>query len=164
MNSMENLGLNLQSFIINTLVFCAFFVLMHFLVLKKIGGVIAEREARLTEADRKSEEARHSLQKAKEEFAKIIENAKTESQKIVSDSKHQANEQTKKILEKAQIDAGEIIVKAQGVLAVEKEKMLNDFRENLEKAVKEALTTILTSQADKIDFDVDVLKEIPKKL
>ncbi|MFA5776239.1 MAG: ATP synthase F0 subunit B [Patescibacteria group bacterium] len=160
---MENLGLNLQSFIINTLVFGVFFVLMHFLVLKKIGAVITKREAKLMEADKRSEETKHALEKAKEEFAKIIENAKEESHKIVNDSKHQANDQAKKILEKAQIDAGEIIVKAQGVLTVEKEKMLADFRENLEKSVKESLTIILSSQADKIDFDAKVLEEVTVK-
>ena len=82
------------------------------------------------------QEAKHALEKAKVEFAKIIEGAKEESQKIVADSKHQANDQTKKLLEKAQMDAWEIIAKAQGVLAVEKEKMLIDFRESLEKSVK----------------------------
>jgi len=157
---MENLGLNLQSFIINSLVFGAFFVLMHFLVLKKIGGVIAQREAKLAEADRKTEEAAHAMEKANEEFAKIIENAKKESQSIVTDSKHQAGDQAKKILEKAQIDASEIIAKAQGVLSVEKEKMLTDFKESLEKSVKEALTTILSSQVHKIDFDAKVLEEV----
>jgi len=160
---MANLGLNLQSFIINTLIFGAFFVLMHFLVLKKLGGIIAQREAKYLEADQKSQEAGYTLEKAQIEFAKIIENAQAESQKIVADSKHQATDQTKKILEKAQIDAGEIIVKAQGVLAVEKEKMLVDFRENLEKSVKASLTTILASQADKIDFDAKVLEEVVAK-
>lgn len=160
---MANLGLNLQSFIINTLIFGAFFVLMHFLVLKKLGGIIAQRESKYLEADKKSEKATHALEKAQVEFAKIIENAKTESQKIVADSKHQANDQTKKILEKAQIDAGEIIVKAQGVLAVEKEKMLVDFKESLEKSVKISLTAILASQADKIDFDAKILEEVVAK-
>jgi F-type H+-transporting ATPase subunit b len=156
---MENLGLNLQSFIINTLVFAAFFALMHFLVLKKIGAIIIQREAKYTEADRKSEEAKQTLAKAETEFAKIIENAKMESQKLINDSKHQAGDQAKKILEKAQLDAGEIISKAQGVLAVEKEKMLVSFKESLEKSVKESLTAILTSQADKIEFDSKVLEE-----
>lgn len=156
---MENLGLNLQSFIINTLVFGAFFVLMHFLVLKKIGGVIAQREAKMQEADKRAEEAKHALEKAQGEFNKIIDQAKKEAQKIVGDSKGVANDQTKKILEKAQLDAGEIVAKAQGVLAVEKEKMLANFRASLEKSVKESLTAILTNQADRIDFDADVLKE-----
>lgn len=160
---MENLGLNLQSFVINTLVFLAFFVLMHFLVLKKIGGVIAEREAKMLEADKRAEEAKHALDKAKVEFDKVIAQAKEQAEQIVTDSKSQANDQTKKILEKAQIDAGEIILKAQGVLAVEKEKMLVDFRASLEKAVKESLTAILSSQADKIDFDAKVLEEVAVK-
>lgn len=156
---MENLGLNLQSFIINTVIFTVFFLLMHFLVLKKIGGVISAREAKMMEADKRAEEAKHALEKAKVEFDRIIQEAKVQSQKMVENSKHQANDQTKKILEKAQIDAGEIIVKAQGVLEVEKEKMLVEFRENLEKSVKDSLKTILGAQADKIDFDVNVLKE-----
>ncbi len=160
---MENLGLNLQSFVINTLVFLAFFVLMHFLVLKKIGGVIAEREAKMLEADKRAEEAKHALDKAKVEFDKVIAQAKEQAEQIVTDSKSQANDQTKKILEKAQIDAGEIILKAQGVLAIEKEKMLVDFRASLEKAVKESVTAILSSQADKIDFDAKVLEEVAVK-
>lgn len=160
---MENLGLNLQSFIINTLVFLGFFVFMHFLVLKKIGGVIAQREAKMQEADRRAEEAKEALQRAQSEFDNIVAQAKSHAQEIIVQSKSQANDQAKKILEKAQIDAGEIIAKAQGVLAVEKEKMLADFRSSLEKAVKEALTQILTSQAEKIDFDADILKEVVVK-
>lgn len=160
---MENLGLNLQSFVINTAVFLLFFLLMHFLVLKKIGKVIIQREAKMQEADRRTDEAKHALEKAKGEFDKIVQEARVEAQKIVGDSKSQANDQTKKILQKAQIDAGEIILKAQGVLAVEKEKMLVDFRASLEKAVKESLTTILTSQADKIEFDTKVLEEVSVK-
>jgi F-type H+-transporting ATPase subunit b len=160
---MENLGLNLQSFVINSLVFGAFFVLMHFLVLKKIGGVIAQREAKLAEADKRTDEAKHAVEKAHEEFAKIIERAKEDSQHIVNDSKQQANNQAKKILEKAQIDASEIISKAQGVLLIEKEKMLSDFKESLEKSVREALTAILSTQADKIDFDAKVLEEVVVK-
>ena len=41
--------------------------------------------------------------------------------------------------------------------------MLVDFRENLEKSVKASLTTILASQADKIDFDAKVLEEVVAK-
>lgn len=160
---MENLGLNLQSFIINTAVFLAFFTLMHFLVLKKIGGVITQREAKMQEADKRAEEAKGALQKAQSEFDTIVAQAKSQAQEIVAQSKSQANDQAKKILENAQIDAGEIIVKAQGVLMVEKEKMLVDFKSSLEKAVKESLTQILASQADKIDFDAEVLKEVAVK-
>ncbi len=160
---MENLGLNLQSFIINTIVFVTFFVLMHFLVLKKLGGVIAQREAKMQEADRRADDAKHTLEKAKVEFTKIVMEAKADAQKIVGDSKNQANEQAKKILDRAQIDAGEIIVKAQGVLDVEKNKLLADFRLSLEKAVKESLTAILANQADKIDFDTNMLKEASLK-
>lgn len=160
---MENLGLNLQSFIINTLVFLGFFGLMHLFVLKKIGGVISEREERLMEADKRAEETKHKLERAKQEFDKIIASAKEESQKIVANSKHQANIQTQKILEKSQIDAGEIIYKAQGFLAVEKEKMLAEFKDDLERSVKESLKTILSSQADKIEFDVDTLEKVKER-
>ncbi len=160
---MENLGLNLQSFVINTAVFLVFFALMHFFVLKKIGGVIAQREAKMQEADRRAEEAKLVLQRAQVEFDAIVSQAKKQAQEIVAQSKSQANEQAKRIIEKAQIDAGEIIVKAQGILAVEKEKMLADFKSSLEKAVKEALTQILASQAEKIDLDVEALKEVTVK-
>lgn len=133
---------------------------MHFLVLKKIGGVITQRQAKYLEADKKSEEATHTLENAKVEFAKIIENAKEESQNIINDSKHQSNEQAKKIMDRALIDAGEIIIKAQGVLAVEKEKMLADFKSTLEKSVRESLVLILSSQSDKIEFDAKMLEEV----
>lgn len=156
---MENLGLNLQSFVINTLVFLAFFILMHFLVLKKIGRLIAEREARILETDKRAEETKVALANAQKEFDRIVEDAKKEAQKIADDSKSMADEQTKKILEKAQLDAEEIIEKAQSVLAVEKERMLADFKASMEKSVKSALTDILASQADRIDFDADMLKE-----
>lgn len=161
---MEKLGFNIQSFVINTTVFLAFFVLMHFLVLKKIGGVIAQRKTKMQEADKRAEEARLLLQKAQNNFDNIIAQAKKQAEQIVAQSKSQANDQAKKIIEKAQIDASEIIAKAQGVLAVEKEKMLSDFRSELEKAVKESLTQILADQAEKIDFDAYALKEISVKL
>lgn len=160
---MGNLGLNLQSFIINTAVFLGFFIFMHFLVLKKLGGVIVERQSKMQEADRRADETKHALERARSEFDKVIQEAKIEAQCIVGESKKQANDQAKKILERAQIDAGEIIIKAQGVLVVEKEKMLAEFRESLEKAVKESLTIVLTSQADKIDFDAHMLREVTVK-
>jgi|GEM_PF-1732012 F-type H+-transporting ATPase subunit b len=161
---MENLGLNVHSFIINTLVFGVFFVLMHFLVLKKLGGILAQREAKLMEADKRAEATKHALVQAQEEFATIIANAKLEAQTIVAQSKHQASAQTKALLAQAQTDAESIIAKAQGVLAVERAKMLAQFNATLETAIKEALTTVLAAQASKIDFDPQVLQEVPPQL
>lgn len=155
---MENLGINLTSFLINTAIFCVFFLAMHFLVLKKVGGIVVQRQKKYQEAEEQTVKAEAVLTEAKAEFDRIIGQAKEQTKNISAEAKEEASFEAEEIIKKAQRQAEEIIEKAQGVLTVEREKLTADFNLRLEKSVKSSLGVLLADQADKIEFDEKVLQ------
>jgi F-type H+-transporting ATPase subunit b len=145
---LANLGFDWRVALANLVNFLVIILILKHFAFKPIAKIINEREDKIKKGIEDAERADTELQMAKQVCEKTIADAKNEANKIIASSQSQSE----KIIAEAKISQEEqikqLMVKADKTLQEEKQKMLQDLKNEVvdlvvlatEKFVKKDLT------------------------
>src|SRR5215208_3475195 len=109
MDVLANLGINLPGFLWHTANFIVLIFLLSRILYKPIIGMLDERQRRIREsieeAERADQEREALLGQTRREIQEMLTNATQMAERIQSDARRDAEEQSQRIIERAQQEA-----------------------------------------------------------
>lgn len=136
-------------------------IILHFLVLKPLRKLMAEREEKITGGLLDAKKNAELLKATKSEYEKIIADARAEAHLLFQEGKKEAEQKKNEMLESAKIDVENMIASGKRTLENEKVKMVDEAKKEIVSLVVRATEKLLNDEASD-DFDKKVIKEIKK--
>ncbi len=102
-----------------------------------VGNKLKERRERVTAEVEKAERADAAYAEAQQQAAALVAGARTESQRIIEAARRAAEEELRIGLEKAEQEAGAILLQASQAIETEKEKVAAEAAERLMTLITE---------------------------
>lgn len=137
------MGINIVNLSINLILFIVFFLMLHKLVLKKLGETLAERKKTISEGLENYTKSKEILVKVDNEKNEIVLNAKAEAEEIIRQSKKSAEVMAREILKKADEEVKAMRNKMDVVLEAQKQRLDEEYKLRYESDLKLALENIL---------------------
>ncbi len=123
-------------------------VILHFLVLKPLRKLMAEREAKITGGLNDAKTNAELLNKTKAEYDKVLLQARAEAHEIFQEGKREAEVKKAEMMGKAQEEVDAMIENGKKRLENEKTKMLEDAKKEIVSLVVGATEKLLTDITD----------------
>ena len=138
------------------------FVLWQF-GFKPVQATIDERQKKIADGLRYSEEMQAKLQAAQQESAAILKAAQVKATEAVEEARKAAKDYLEKQTQEATAKANEIATKAQQAIELEHKKMLADARVEIARLVVNTTRQVLAkelSEADKARYSEAAAREL----
>lgn len=152
----EELGLNLKEIIFVILNFLLLVFVLGKFIYKPFLGALDDRKKRIQEtfdaADAVSRRADAKLAKYERRIAHVEE----ENRSIMRETKRRAEEQAQQIIADATKQAGEIVSRAERAIELERERALDEMRQEIAELALLAAQQIVEKEVDQIGQDAIV--------
>lgn len=128
MDALGKLGIN-PTFLLSQIVnFLILFVLLYFLLWKRILKMLEERKQRIAQGLADAEQARKDRERAEAEYQQRIEQAEQEREKILAKATGEGEQAREQILAGARTEADRIVAEARAELERDRQEMLVELR------------------------------------
>lgn len=127
----EALGINLKEFIFYLINFLILMGVLTRFLYKPFLNVLATRKQSIKDALDNAELTNRRADEKMEQYSKRISKVEEESREIIRTAKIKADAQARDIIEDARKEAGDIITKAQQTIEKEKEKAMEDMKQEI---------------------------------
>jgi F-type H+-transporting ATPase subunit b len=138
------------------------FVLWRF-AFKPVMATLDERQKKIADGLRYADEMKAKLEDLQQESAATAKKAQADASKVIDEARKSAKEFLDKQSQEASAKAGEILVKAQQVIELEKKKMLAEARTEIAHLVVETTQRVLArelSDADRSRYNESAAREL----
>ena len=126
------------------------YVLYRF-AFKPVLATIDERQAKIADGLKYTEEMQVKLAEAEASHKEIIQKATQEAQQIVNDARAVAEDKISKSSQEAVVRAEEIITKAEQQIELDRTKMLSDARSEIARLVVATASKVLSEELSEED-------------
>lgn len=127
----EALGINLKEFIFYLINFLILMGVLTRFLYKPFLNVLATRKQSIKDALDNAELTNRRADEKMEQYSKRISKVEEESREIIRTAKIKADAQARDIIEDARKEAGDMITKAQQTIEKEKEKAMEDMKQEI---------------------------------
>ena len=135
---------------VNTLIL---FLIMKKLLFKPVSGFMQKRRDEIANSFKEAEEAEVRANEMRKEYELKIEKAKAEAREIVQDASHKAQVKADEIVKDAREEATRLMDKAQIEIAREKQKVLNELKDEISNMAVLAASKVISKDIDKNDHE-----------
>ena len=138
------------------------FVLWRF-AFKPVMATLDERQKKIADGLRYADEMKAKLEALQQESVATAKRAQADASKVIDEARKSAKEFLDKQSQEASAKAGEILVKAQQVIELEKKKMLAEARTEIAHLVVETTQRVLSrelSDADRSRYNESAAREL----
>ncbi len=158
----ETFHIDVRLLIAQLINFAIVFFVLYFFAVKPLIKIMQERTKKIEKglADAKKIDAR--MLEAEDEFKKTVARAKIEAGLLMEKAQAHAEEKRKEMLIKTKEEIGQIINAEKAAIQQEKAKILKEIKEDISGLVIAGVEKILEKKMDKKD-DMELIKEIIKK-
>jgi F-type H+-transporting ATPase subunit b len=139
-------GIEGKYIVLQLIGFSIFFAVVYFKLIKPITSAMEERQAKIDEGIRHTEEMKQKLDAAAEESAAIIKTAQGEATKIIEEARVSAKAFLEKQTQEATGKAQDIITKAQHATELEHRKMVAEARSEIARLVVATTRQVLAKE------------------
>ncbi|MFP4353029.1 MAG: F0F1 ATP synthase subunit B [Puniceicoccaceae bacterium] len=160
-------GLDTGFFIGQMINFLIVALLLYFLAFRPILKTVAERQKKIDDGLRYSEEMKAKLADAEKSHEETLRKASIEAQEILKEAKAQASELIETKSAEARAKAEDIIRRGEEALAAERRKMLDEVRGEVSRLVVETTRRVLDrelSDSEKSSFSDRAARELADSL
>lgn len=151
---MEALGINIVNIVLNTVIFILFFLVLHFLVFKRLASIITKREEIIEKGLENTAKSEEILRNTENVQKQRIADTDSRIDKLLSEAKQDAKKKQMEIISKAQEEAKDVAARQEKMLDQERQGMQKEFDKKLQTKLKNALVELLSEQTEKIDIDI----------
>ena len=127
----EALGISLKEFIFYLINFLILMGVLTRFLYKPFLNMLAARKQSIKDALDNAELTNRRADEKMEQYSKRISKVEEESREIIRTAKIKADAQARDIIEDARKEAGEIIAKAEKTIEKEKEKAMEDMKQEM---------------------------------
>ena len=127
----EALGISLKEFIFYLINFLILMGVLTRFLYKPFLNMLATRKQSIKDALDNAELINRRADEKMEQYSKRISKVEEESRKIIRTAKIQADAQARDIIEDARKEAGDIIAKAEKTIEKEKEKAMEEMKQEI---------------------------------
>lgn len=127
----EALGISLKEFIFYLINFLILMGVLTRFLYKPFLNMLAARKQSIKDALDNAELTNRRADEKMEQYSKRISKVEEESREIIRTAKIKADAQARDIIEDARKEAGDIITKAQETIEKEKEKAMEDMKQEI---------------------------------
>jgi F-type H+-transporting ATPase subunit b len=110
--------------------------------------VAEERERKIEEGIRASEEAQRQLASVQEQVAKTLNEAREQARDVVSRSHHDAVVEAEDVRKQARADAEALVLRAQTEIGAERDRAIQELRSEVSSLVVEAASRVIGESLD----------------
>ncbi|MEM0965404.1 MAG: F0F1 ATP synthase subunit B [Verrucomicrobiota bacterium] len=142
----KHFGLDTGFFIGQTINFVVVVALLYFLAFRPILRTVSERQQKIEDGLRFSEEMKAKLADAEKSHEETLRKASLEAQEIMKEAKAQATALIDAKTEEARLKAEGIIKRGEESLAAERKKMIDEVRGEVSRLVVETTRQVLDEQ------------------
>lgn len=163
----QNFGLDTPFFIGQIINFLIVAALLYFLAFKPVLRTVGERQQKIEDGLRYSEEMKQKLADAEKSHEETLRKASLEAQAILKEAKGQANQLIESKTEEARTKAEDIVRRGEASLEAERKKMLEDVRGEVSRLVVETTRKVLDkelSDSEKSAFSDRAASELADSL
>ncbi len=163
----QNFGLDTPFFIGQIINFLIVAALLYFLAFRPILRTVADRQQKIDDGLRYSEEMKRKLADAEKSHEETLRKASIEAQDILKEAKAQAARLVESKTEEARSKAEDIIRRGEESLVAERKKMLEEVRGEVSRLVVETTRKVLDrelSDAEKSSFSDRAANELAGSL
>jgi F-type H+-transporting ATPase subunit b len=132
-------GINTPDIIAQIISFCVVAFLLYKFFFKPTLATIDERQSKIEDGLRYTEEMKAKLAEAEKETAEVMKKASLEAQRIIVEARDSGKALLEKQTQEATAKAQDILAKTEQAIELERKKMLADVRDEISRLV--VLTT-----------------------
>ena len=133
--TLQTLGIYWDKLIAQLICFTILIFVLQRFAYKPVLGILEARRRRIAQGLADAEKARKELAEAEARKLQILTDANQKADQLLADAQKAIAIQTEAKLQEAIAQAEAIVQKAQGSMALEKEKMLSDVRQEIARLV-----------------------------
>lgn len=135
---------------INTLIL---FLILKKLLFKPVSAFMEKRRDEIANSFKEAEEAEVKANEMRKGYELKIEKAKEEAREIVKDASLKAQNKADEIVKSAREEANRLMDKAQLEIAREKQKVLNELKDEISSMAVLAASKVIEKDIDKKDHE-----------
>lgn len=139
-------GIEGKYIVLQLIGFSIFFAILYFVLIKPTSAAMEERQTKIDEGLKHTEEMKQKLDAAAEESAAIIKNAQGEATKIIEEARTSAKAFLEKQTQDATVKAQDIVAKAQHATELEHRKMVAEARTEIARLVVTTTQQVLAKE------------------
>lgn len=163
----KHFGLDTGFFVGQTINFLIVAALLYFLAFRPILKTVSERQTKIEDGLRYSEEMKAKLADAEKSHEETLRQASLEAQNILKEAKTQASDLIENKTEEARTKAEDIIRRGEEALVAERKKMLAEVHDEVTRLVVATTRKVLDrelSDAEKSTFSNRAASELSESL
>ncbi len=146
---MEGLGINLPLFLAFIVSFLILFGLLSVVLYKPVLKMLDERQAKIKESMDQAEQIKLQTETTKEEIRSQLDSARKEGQKIIAQAEEIGNKLKAEAKEEARKEAEALIAKAKTEMQIQRDKDINELREQFADIAISAAEKVIDTTLDK---------------
>jgi len=143
--------------------FVVFFLLLRRFLYRPVLSLLDARKAEVERTLEAAERAREEAEASRAEYERRLAEARTEAQSLVSRAQASAEKTKTEILDQASRQAEEMIERARKAIASEKERALNEVRQELAELAVLAASKVIERSLD-VEEHRGLVNDLVKKL
>jgi len=143
--------------------FVVFFLLLRRFLYRPVLSLLDARKAEVEKSLEAAERARQEAEASRAEYERRLAEARTEAQNLVSRAQASAEKTKTEILDQASRQAEEMIERARKAIASEKERALNEVRQELAELAVLAASKVIERSLD-VEEHRGLVNDLVKKL
>ena len=137
------LNINFQQIFLHLLNFTILFAAMYFLLYKPVKAFMDKRAAYYADLDRQAQDKLAEAESIRLDYQHKLEAADEEIQAKTSQAQRMAMESAEQQLKRAQAEAAHVVAKASAEAKAEKERIINDARDQVEAMIAVAAEKLI---------------------
>lgn len=159
----ETFGVSWPFLIAQIVNFCIVAFILWKFAFKPVMATLDERQKKIADGLRYTDEMQAKLAATQQESAKIIKDAQLEAAKIIDEARRASKEYLDKQTQEAAAKANELLTKAQQAIDLEHKKMLAETRSEIARLVVATTERVLAqklSDADRSSYNAAATHEL----
>jgi F-type H+-transporting ATPase subunit b len=144
----DALGFNLPSLIAQLINFTLLLIVFRVLLYKPLLNVLDQRRQRIEEGLQASDEAKRKLAETESEVAKELHKARQEGQAQILQAQQAANRLREEETQRARAEAEQLIERARGEIALERDAAIADLRREFAGLAVAAAERVIKKELD----------------
>ncbi len=147
----EFISINPTSIIATLLNLLVLFLILKFILFKRVNSVIENRQKEIADSFEEADETKLHAKELEEEYAAKLDKAHEESEAIMRDTTKKAQERGDKIIDDANREAREIIDKAHTEVEREKRRAVNSVKNDITDIAFDVAQTLVGKEISRQD-------------
>jgi len=143
-----SLGFNLPALIAQLINFLLLLIIFRLLLYKPLLNMLDQRKKRIEEGIAASDEAKRRLSETEQETAKELDKARQEGQALIVQAQQAANRLRDEETQRARADAEQLIERARGEIALERDAAIAQLRREFAGLAVTAAERVIKKEID----------------